>query len=310
MSEQADTGQTRTAIALVLMAIFAGGNTVAVRFSNSGLPPFWGAVLRFAAAGVVFWLIVAVRRIALPTGRALVGVLVFGLISNGLAYAFLYWGLLRAPASLAGAALALVPLLTLMFAWAHRVESFRWRGLIGALIATVGIFLGVIRGFGDALHIPSALALVLGAACIAEGTVVRKLFPRTDPVATNAIALTAGTPLLFLLSVVFGEAWILPRRTNTWVAFVYLVLIGSVVVFNLYLYVLERWTASATSYAFLLMPVATVILAALIAGETITVPFLIGGALVLVGVWIGTIHESRETAELTCAEMPNKALCG
>jgi drug/metabolite transporter (DMT)-like permease len=298
-----------TLIAFVLMVVFAGGNPVAVRFSNSGLPPFWGAAIRFAAAALIFWIIVLVRRIALPRGRALMGALLYGLLAVGAAYAFLYWGLLRAPAGLAGAVLAFVPLMTLFFAWAHGLEMLRWRGLIGALVATAGILVGVVGGFGSAVHVPSLLALVAGTACLTEAAVVFKLFPQSHPMATNALALTTGAPLLFVLSLLAGEQWTLPTTPNTWASFAYLVLIGSVVVFYLYLHVLARWTASATSYAFLLIPVATVVIAAWLAGEVITTSFVIGGALVLAGVWVGAIHSAPEAADLTCSEMPSKAIC-
>lgn len=298
-----------TLIAFVLMVVLAGGNAVAVRFSNSELPPFWGAAIRFAAAALIFWIIVLVRRIALPKGRALIGVLLYGLLAVGASYAFLYWGLLRATAGLAGAVLAFVPLLTLFFARAHGLETLRWRGLMGALIATAGILVGVVGGFGSTVHVPSLLALVAGTACLAEASVVFKLFPQSHPVATNAVALTTGTPPLVALSLLAGEKWSLPTTPNTWAAFAYLVLIGSVVVFYLYLNVLARWTASATSYSFLLIPVTTVIIAALLAGEVITASFVIGGALVLAGVWVGAIHSSPEAADLTCSPTPNKAIC-
>jgi drug/metabolite transporter (DMT)-like permease len=292
------------------MVVFAGGNPVAVRFSNLGLPPFWGAAIRMSGAALIFWIIVLVRGVALPRGRALTGALLYGLLAVGAAYAALYWGLLRVSAGLAGALLALVPLMTLFFAWAHGLERFRWRGLIGAAVATAGIVLGVVGGFGGAVHVPSVLALVAGVACLAEASVVFKLFPQSDPIATNAVALTTGAPPLFVVSLLAGEQWILPTGLNTWAAFAYLVLVGSVGVFYLYLQVLSRWTASATSYAFLLIPVSTVVFAALLAGEVITISFVIGAALVLAGVWVGAIQSAPpETADLTCSAMPSKAIC-
>jgi drug/metabolite transporter (DMT)-like permease len=149
--------------------------------------------------------------------------------------------------------LAFVPLMTLFFAWAHGLETLRWRGLMGALIATAGILVGVVRGFGSTVHVPSLLALVAGTACLAEASVIFKLFPQSHPVATNVLALTTGTSPLIVLSLLAGEEWSLPTTPNTWASFAYLVLIGSVVVFYLYLHVLARWTASATSYSFLLI---------------------------------------------------------
>jgi len=298
-----------TWVAFALLVLFAGGNAVAVRLSNAGLPPFWGATLRFGAAALVFWVLVALRGLALPKGRALAGAVLYGILSVGLAYAFLYWGLLRAPASLAGAMLAFVPLLTLFFAWAHGLEELRWQGLAGALVATVGVLIGVVGGFQGALHVPSVLALLAGVACIAESSIVFKLFPKSDPLVTNALSLSVGTPFLALLSRLAGEAWALPSTPRAWGAVGYLVLIGSVVVFYLYLRILSRWTATAASYAFLLMPVATVLIAAWLLGEAITLPFLIGAALVLAGVWLGAIRSAPQVAELTCAEMPSKAMC-
>jgi drug/metabolite transporter (DMT)-like permease len=297
-------------LAFALLVVFAGGNPVAVRFSNSGLPPFWGATLRFSAAALIFWLLVLVRRIAVPRGRALLGAVLYGVLSIGASYACLYWGLLRVSAGLAGALLALVPLMTLFFAWAHGVEKLRWRGVVGAVIATAGVVLGVVGGFGGAVHLPSVLAMVAGVACLAEAGVVFKLLPQGHPIVTNAVALTTGAPMLAGLSLLTGEQWALPDSFNTWAAFAYLALIGSVAVFYLYLSVLSQWTASATSYAFLLIPVSTVVIAALVAGEVVTLSFLIGAALVLAGVWVGAIHRAPpESADLTCAEMPSKAMC-
>ena len=292
-----------TLLAFGLMVLFGGSNAVAVRFSNLELPPFWGASIRFFAAAIVFWVIVLARRIELPKGRVLAAILLYGFLAIGANYAFLYWGLVRTPANLTMVVLAFVPLFTFFLAVLHGLESFRWRGLIGALIATVGITLGVAGGFSGQVHIPSILAVLAGAVCTAEGAVLFKLFVKGNPVALNAVAMTAGAMLLLLVSLLAGEAWSLPAATNTWAAFAYLVLVGTVVVFYLALFVLGRWTASATSYSFLLFPVATVVISAWLLGEVVTIPFILGGGLVVLGVWIGAIgSDSPQTAirEIPC----------
>ena len=68
-----------------------------------------------------------------------------------------------------------------------------------------------------------------------------------------------------------------------------MILFGSVGVFVLALYVLSHWTASAGSYQLVLMPVVTVLLASWIAHEEVTPALLIGGLLVLVGVYVGAL---------------------
>jgi drug/metabolite transporter (DMT)-like permease len=276
--------------AFVLLVIIGGSNAVAVRFSNLELPPFWGAASRFGAAALLFWLIIAFRRIPLPRGRALLGPLLYGFLGIGANYAFLYWGLLHTQAGLTMIILAFVPLITFFFAIMHGIESFRWRGLFGALIAITGIIIGIGGGIGSVpIHVPSLLAIALSAACIAEGTVVFKFYPKSHPAAANAIAVTIGAIFLMGVSFAAGEAWIIPSGSDTWFAFIYLIFIGSVVLFYLYLYVLARWTASATTYSFLLFPVATVIIAAWLAGEIVAPSFVLGGMLVIIGVWFGAI---------------------
>jgi drug/metabolite transporter (DMT)-like permease len=280
-------------VAFIVLVAVGGSNAVAVSISNLDLPPFWAAAARFGLTALIFWVIVLARRLPLPKGRGLQGTILYGLLSVGLSYSFLYWGLLDVPPGMTMVILALVPLMTFFFALLHGLEPFRWRGLLGALVAFAGILLGVGGQLGSGVALVSVLALVAGAACIAEGSVVYKLFPPSHPVVTNALATTTGTAFLFIVSLVAGEAWSLPSTAATWASFFYLVLIGSVLLFYLYLVVLGRWTASATSYSFMLFPISTVVLSWLITGEQITTSFLFGGLLVLVGVWIGAITPAQ-----------------
>lgn len=284
-----------TYLAFAILVVIGGSNAVAVRISNLELPPFWGAALRFLGAAGIYWAILLLRRVSLPGGRALLGNVIYGLLTVGLSYAFLYWGILKISASMTMVILATGPLLTMLFAAAHRLEKFHWSGLAGALIALGGIVLAVSQDLGASIPLLSLLSVLAGAACIAEGTVLFKLFPRPDPLATNTVATTTGAIFLVMISLLAGEGRVLPATASTWAAYAYLVLAGSVILFYLYLFVLSRWTASATSYSFLLFPVATVGIAAWLTDETITPRFLLGGLVVLLGVWLGALKKTRQT---------------
>lgn len=282
-----------TLIAFLAVVILGGSNAVAVRFSNFELPPFWGAALRFASAALIFWVLVVIRRTQLPRGRVLAGALIYGALTIGISYAFLYWALVFIPASLAIVFLTLGPLLTFLFAWAHGQESFRWRGLIGALVAFAGILVGLGTEIGSTIPLLPLLALVAGVAVGSEGTVLYKSFPSGNPLVVNAIALSIGAIILLLISLFAGETWSLPETQATWIAYGYLVLGGSVLMFYSFLYVLERWTASATAYSLLLIPIATVVLAAWLLDERVSIRFLVGSVIVLVGVWFGAIAQPK-----------------
>jgi drug/metabolite transporter (DMT)-like permease len=296
-------------IAFLLFVLLGGSNPVAIRFSNLELPAFGGAALRFGAAALVFWAVVLARRISLPTGRALLGTLLYGVVAIGASYACTYWVLVRVQAGLVSVFLAFVPLVTLFLAAAHRLEALSWRRLIGALIAAGGILVIVDGGPGTAVTLPVILVLMGGVVCLAEGAIIFKQLPQGDPVATSAVAFTTGAALLAGLSLLAGEEWSLPAAANTWVAFAYLVVIGSVVVFYLYLFVLARWPASRTAYGYVLLPMATVVISAWLTGEVVTDSFLVGAAVVLGGVWLGAISRPPRTAVSLSAPPPDSVHC-
>ena len=280
---------TATVAAYGAMIVIAGSNFVAVRFSNEELPPFWGATLRFGIACALFFGVMRWRGAALPRGRALAGVALYGALGFGAFYALMYWALVSVSAGLASVLVALVPLLTFFLAIAHGLETFRLRGLVGALIAIAGIAVVFAEQIGGVVEVAALLACVAAAVCTAESAVVAKLFPRVDPAATNAVGMLAGLSILAPLSIVARETWTLPQRTETILAVTYLVTIGSVGLFGLFLYVLRRWTATATSYLLVLSPLVTVVVASLLAGERITPQFALGTALVGAGVYVGAL---------------------
>ncbi len=140
----------------------------------------------------------------------------------------------------------------------------------------------------------SILLAALGAAlCFAQGAVLVRRFPPVHPVTMNALGMATGAALLALGTLVAREPLELPRRAETWAAVGYLVAVGSVVVFVLYLFVLQRWTASRASYEFVVIPVVTVVLSALLDDERIGTELVLGGVLVLAGVYVGALRRGR-----------------
>jgi drug/metabolite transporter (DMT)-like permease len=276
-----------TVAAFAGVVLFGGANAIAVRQTVMELAPFWSAAVRFLAAGLILCAIVLATGRRFPRGRSLAGALAYGVVAFAAFYAFLYPGLREAPADAAGVLLALTPLFTFGLAVAQRQERFRLQGLLGALVALGGIGLVFADQLGAHVPLGSLVLIVLGVACVAESAVIVRWIPRSDPFATNAVAMLTGGVLLLALSAMSGEARVIPTQTATWLALAYLVVFGSTVLFSLFVYVLQRWTASAVSYTTLLMPLVTVSLAALLTGEKISSWFAAGGAVILIGVYVG-----------------------
>jgi drug/metabolite transporter (DMT)-like permease len=305
--ERATWRDSRVLAAFIAMVLIGGNNVVAVRISDRGLAPFYGAGLRFVAAALILFALLAMRRIPLPTRAQLKGTLLYGFLGFAVSYAFAYLAMLSLSSGVAAVVLGSVPLMTLFLTVAHGVERFRLRGLIGATIAIVGII--AIIGIPSNAHVPiGALLLIIGAAfCAAESSVVLKKYPTGHPMATNAVAMGFGGTLLLAISFTAHEAWSLPATPATWASLLYLVVPGSIGLFALFLFTLKRWPASRVSYLFVLNPIVASVSGAALAGESVTVAIVVGGLIVLSGVYVGALSKAKAPTTHRVVEEPAAA---
>jgi drug/metabolite transporter (DMT)-like permease len=292
-------GEQRIAlICFVATSVLAGGNAVGVRFSNRELDPLWGAGLRFSLAAAVLLIVMTVFRLSVPRGRALAGALLYGILNFAAPFALAYYGLVRVHAGLGQTLLALVPLATLLLAVLQGQEALHAAAVVGTLLALAGVAVISQTSIGGSVPTLSLLALVAAAMSFAEAAVVVRRFPPVHPVTMNALGMATGAVLLIGGSMLAGEAIELPQRTATWVALGYLVLVGSVVVFVLYIVVLRYWSASRTAYGFVITPIVTVLLSAWLDKEPIGVELVLGGLLILAGVYVGALRPAGEPSAL------------
>jgi drug/metabolite transporter (DMT)-like permease len=279
-----------------------GANFVAVKLTVEDLAPLYGAASRFALACLLFFAILVVTRTALPSGAALVGAAVYGALGFGAAYALMYVALIELSVGVASVLMATVPVFTLALAALQRVERLTLRGLAGGALAVAGIAVLSVRSVGGDVPLPYLLAALVAPAVVAEATVVAKRFPRTDPIATNAVGMLVGTLLLVVASLAAGEAWTVPQAAATWAAAAWLVIAGSVGLFWLFLFVVQRWTAAASTYAIPLIPGVAVALAAALAGEAVRPEEAAGGVLVIAGAYVGALQRKRRPPAVAPAD--------
>lgn len=296
MSSHPGGPSSATLAAFTGAVLIGGANYIAVKFSNEELDPIFGAALRFTAASVLLILICALTRAPLPRGRSLIGVAIYGLLGFGVSYALLYHAIVGLGAGPTAVIVGAAPLATLLLAVLHGQETLTARGLGGGLLALVGIAVLSAGSIGNDLEVSYVVAAILAVLAIAESSVVIKAFPQTHPMSANAVGMSVGAAFLVVTSLLFHQEWTLPTDTQTWISLGYLVVVGSVGLFWLFLYVIQRWTASASVYAITLMPIGAVILSALFADEPITKELVAGGALVIVAVYVGAFGTAGEKA--------------
>lgn len=273
--------------------LLAGANGTAVNFTIRELAPQWSAAVRFLAAAVLFLGFAFATKREFPRGRALVGAVLYGVVAFAFTYGLIYWAFGSVKPGVAQVVIALVPLLTLVMAVAQRQERFRWTTLAGAVMCLVGIAFTFRDQLAGQAPLWALLALVGATLCIAQSTVMAKRFPKADVIATNGVATAVAGLLLLALSFALGEEHALPRLAATWWALAFLVLVGSVAAFVLFLVVVHRWTASAASFQWVLLPLVAVPVSSWLTGEPITPALLGAGVLILGGVYLGAFWRPR-----------------
>ncbi|MBT2522914.1 DMT family transporter [Arthrobacter sp. ISL-28] len=145
-----------------------------------------------------------------------------------------------------------------------------------------------------------AVLAMLGAnLAVGQSIILGKQLSANHPAMTNAVAMTIAALLLIMLSASVNEAWALPTQPGVAAALAYLVTLGSVGLFILVLLVVRTWTSSASSYMFVLFPVVTLGLAAWLIDEPMTLPAVLGAALVMAGVCFGALSGPAPPAPAT-----------
>src|SRR5919106_1134236 len=154
-----------TVLAFAIVVLLGGLNGIAAKQTLREVEPFWSGVIRFALAGLIMLAIVMATRRTLPRGRSLLGAMAYGALGFALTFGLFFTGLRDTPISTAAVFLALTPLLTFGLAIVHAQERFRLQGLIGALVALVGVALIFADQLAANIPLSSLVLLLLGAFC-------------------------------------------------------------------------------------------------------------------------------------------------
>lgn len=288
---------TRERLSLGVIAAFAGiyviwGTTyLAIAFAIKSLPPFISGVARFGLAGILMYAWLRARNprpfaaVSIPM-MALAGVLLSG-IGNG----FVLVAQQGIPSGIAALMVAAVPVLVLIFDWAFFSKRAPTKqALLGTAVAIAGVVTIVIhtRTLSGNAHPLYLLAMVVATTGWSLGTLVQKRSANPGTVLNFTCGqMLFGAAFQLLMSIVTGE-W--PRFDPAAIslpgviAIAYLVVFGSIVGLNCYLWLLTRVPAPKVATYALVNPVVAVFLGAVVLGERVTPLAMGAAALVLVGV--------------------------
>ena len=273
--------------ALATIYIVWGSTFLAIAVVVRDLPPFLAMALRHLVAGALLFAWVWWRRGGeLRLGRReWAAAFIFGgalfLVGHGL----LAWAQQDVPSGIAALLVGTIPLWFAILARLFLGETLGRRALIGLVLGFAGLVL-LVDPSGTAGAEPiGALAVGVGAFAWAAGSLwsTRSSLPK-DTLLAAAMGMLAGGLLLLIVSGVGGEFDDARFTAEALGATAYMVVVGSLVGFSAYVWLLKVAPASTVStYAFV-NPVIAVALGWAFNDEAITARTLVAGAAIVVGV--------------------------
>ncbi|CAN5590735.1 drug/metabolite exporter YedA [soil metagenome] len=255
--------------ALLACYLVWGSTYLAIRVALPGFPPFLQMGSRFLVAGALLMAWCIARGHAAPTlthwrNALIVGALMLGGGMGGVATASRHIG-----SGLIASFIAVVPMMVCAwgFFFGRRVSRLELGGMALGLAGVASLMQGA-----------SFAAAPTGLACIAGATLAWSLgsvlsttcLPLASGPAGFASEMLCGGAVLMLISLALGEQLAAPLPASAMLAWLYLVLFGSLIAFSAYLYLLAHsTTAMATSYAFV-NPLIALFLGVIFGNEIVT----------------------------------------
>jgi drug/metabolite transporter (DMT)-like permease len=288
----------KIAAAMAVVYVIWGSTYLAIRFAIESLPPFGMAATRFLVAGGILYLWARWRGAARPSRIHWRSALVVGgfllLGGNG----GVVWAEQHVDSGLTALLVATEPLWIAILLWMRsKSERPGLRAVGGLLLGFLGLVLLVRPGGGGGADLVGAGVLVLASLSWAWGSLYGQRAPVPEsPLLTTGMQMLSGGALLLVLSVATGEPAAFDPAAVTarsLLGVAYLVVFGSLVAFNAYVFLLR--TASpvlVSTYAYV-NPVVAVLLGWAFAGEPLTGWTLAAAAVILTGVALISTSKGR-----------------
>ena len=288
-STVSDRLDAKAAILLTLLSLIWGLNAVAIKFSNAGIAPLFGAGLRSVIATVCLVAWMTRKRLELFPGRLIDGMVVGFLF--GAEFGLLYLSLLYTTASSAWILLYTSPFFHALGAHFFLTgDRLSWNKAGGLLLSFAGILvlLSTHLGLPSKLQISGDLLAISAAALWALTTVYikRRLVAAVSPYHTLFYQILFSIPTLFFFSFVFRET---PISHVDWLILLSIAYQGILVAFFSYLgwfFLVHSYAVSRLSSFSFLTPVFATLAGVSMLNEPLTLRLIVSLVLVCIGIYI------------------------
>lgn len=274
---------------LIVLALFStyfiwGSTYLAIRFGIESFPPFLMAGIRFTVAGGILYVVMLSLGSPNPSARQWLGASAVGLLLPALGNGTVCYVQQTVSSSVAALSIATAPIWMAIFSsiWGHKITHQEW---LGIAVGFIGI---VLLNVGGSLHgnLTGALLLIFAAASWSFGSVWGKRLAMPQGLMASAAQMLVGGIALLVVSTLQSEVWPQHISHKSWAAMLFLIVLGSLVAYSAYLYLLKTVRPLVASSNTFVNPVVAFAVGIWLANEHIATMEFIALAVILVGVFL------------------------
>lgn len=280
---------------IYLILCFVWGSTwLAIKISIESFPPFISAGLRFFIASFTIFTLMRIRGSELQTDEEAIKLyFMMGFFSFVIPFGLVYWAEQFVDSGLASVLFAVYPFFVAIFSYFmipnEKISLIR---IIGMVLGFSGILIIFHDSFSLTItdYILGMFAIVISAIMQAFMAVtIKKRGKYLNPLTMNLVPMMIAGIVMLFIGFLFENFEKINITEKGVIAVLYLAVIGSVVTFTSFYWLLKKISVIIMSLIAFITPVVAIILGWLLYGETLSKNHLIGTSLVLIGVLIANL---------------------
>ena len=278
---------------LTAVAAIWGGTFIAGRIASLAMPAPSAALWRYVVACVALVLVVAWREGRLPrlSRPQWLGVTLLGATGVAAYNLFFMWGLERVPASRGSLIMALNPAIIMLGGALFYGEPLTRARVLGVVLALVGVT--IVLGHGNPLglfagHVGWGEGALFGCVLswAAYTLIGKRVLAGLSVIAATTYAALIGTAILVAANAITGDLGWPPASWRVALALLFLGVFGTAVAFVWFYDGVVAIGPARTAVFINLVPVFAIALGVLLLGERLEASMLVGGAIVVAGIYV------------------------
>jgi drug/metabolite transporter (DMT)-like permease len=284
-SSQQRAHTIKLALAFVAIYIIWGSTYLAIRYAVETIPPLVTAGIRHSVAGSIL-LAWAYARGFRPTREHWISGAIVGAFFFLLGHGTLHWAEQYVGSGLAALLIATEPMFILVLAWMTGQQKISRISALGLVLGVAGV--AMLTGAEINANSSSLLGLVMVLVSSLAWSVGVVISPRVklpaDALGRTALPTLCGAAMLLIAAGASGEFQATHWSAITmrsWMGLAYLIVLGSVVAFTAYTWLLQQCPPALVATHTYANPVVAVLLGWLLASEPLTLRLVLASAAIL-----------------------------